>query len=223
MREVTKNGQKFLVNDPPSYPEFWTLVENGKWEPDTFDIFDWYLKHNTTYVDIGAWIGPTLMYASRLVTDGECYGFEPDPAAHRMLQAHLELNKVRCTVANLAVNSYDGDVRMGSEMLGNSETRMGFSPNSFGVSCQTLSTLARRFSWRDPLFIKMDVEGGEEEILSSSLDFFARKLPTLYVSLHPWLFKDPDRMGRTINSLTEMYSEGRTFVYPSAFLFVGAQ
>ena len=44
---------------------FWKELSNNRWEPDTFNILDHYLKCNMVYMDVGAWIGPTVCYAAK--------------------------------------------------------------------------------------------------------------------------------------------------------------
>jgi hypothetical protein len=42
-----------------------TIFDDGTWNK-TFLLFDQFINHNTVYIDIGAWIGPIVLYASRL-------------------------------------------------------------------------------------------------------------------------------------------------------------
>ena len=62
---IIKNNKSFNVKG--SYSEKWFSHNTfQQWEPNTFKILDYYQNLNGTYIDIGAWIGPTVMYASQL-------------------------------------------------------------------------------------------------------------------------------------------------------------
>ena len=83
-----KNGHNFMVM--PTHPEFWQLFNANCWEVPTFSILDTFLNEESNYLDIGAWIGPTVLYASKIAK--QCYAIEPDPYASFLLQANLSLN-----------------------------------------------------------------------------------------------------------------------------------
>jgi FkbM family methyltransferase len=205
MRAVQRDSNSFIVEDPPSYPEFWDHFADGRWEPETFDIFRKHIKAEDTFVDVGAWIGPTALYASTLCK--KVVAVEPDPVAFRQLDRHVEINdRRRCIeLRQLAITDFNGDIQLGSDILGNSETRSGNSRNRFGVQCCTLRKLLDCIP--GSLFIKMDIEGGEETVLRSSLEVIEERKPVLYVSLHPWLYVDTLVMEHHLKRLISLYSK----------------
>ena len=73
--QISRNNYKFNVN-PKDYEKFWEQFSNESWEKNTTDIFDRYIDKNTIYIDIGAWIGPTLFYAAQLA--GKSIAIEAD-------------------------------------------------------------------------------------------------------------------------------------------------
>jgi FkbM family methyltransferase len=215
MRTIQRDLRSFIVNDPPSYPEFWDLFARGEWEPETFDILNEFVKKDTTYVDIGAWIGPTVLYASDLCM--RAVAFEPDPVAYQALLTHIGLNSIKnVTPKQIAITDRPGDIAMGSEALGNSESRIGYGKNIFHAECSTLTSILWREATR--LFIKIDVEGGEEAILRSSLDFLQANKPMLYVSLHPWLYPDAERVDRLVKDVAGFYNRIKEFHNSVLFL-----
>ena len=48
------------------------------------------IEPDSTYVDIGAWIGPTVLYGGQIAA--RCITAEPDPTAREALEANLDLN-----------------------------------------------------------------------------------------------------------------------------------
>ena len=199
MRTVTKNGQEFrIVEDGTWRDQWWDKVESGAWEPFTFGIMDRMLSRDTTYIDVGAWIGPTVLYASRLCR--KCYALEPDPVAYKLLCDNIAANGAQNILAlREAILDYDGVATFGasslSGVLGDSGTRLERPNHRFQVKCRTLESLAGAYGMPgmpSPMFIKMDIEGAEEFALRP-VEFFRGHRPTLYVSLHPDLFQDKDR------------------------------
>ena len=60
------------------------------WEEETFDVFDKYLKKDKQFLDIGAWVGTTALYASRLSSYVVCV--EADPVSVKKLQNNINNN-----------------------------------------------------------------------------------------------------------------------------------
>lgn len=207
--EITIHGRQFEVTE--THKAFWESVEAGKWEPYTFDILDKYVPLHDNYLDIGAWIGPTVLYASRFGT--RCIAVEPDPVACEQLSDNNILNGDEFEVHNQAIADHDGELVLGSESLGNSMTRLeaahpGMSVIS--VYCQTLDSFVRHGEIEGSMFIKMDVEGSEELILRD-IEFFKKHKPTLYLSLHPGWFRNASLARYTIAAVSDLY---RFRVYP---------
>lgn len=199
---ITIAGQTFEVT---SNEGFWNDAASGKWEPYTFETLAKYVPRHATYMDIGAWIGPTTLYASRFCDN--VIAFEPDPVAFDQLVANVKGSKSKAFMYKAAVMDYNGKVLLGSEELGNSMTRLeGARPDAkvIEAECRTLATIDLTFRIEHPLFIKMDAEGAEEFILRSKA-FFERRKPTLYLSLHPFWFRRPDEANRTIDEIGNLY------------------
>jgi FkbM family methyltransferase len=103
-------------------------------------------------------------------------------------------------------------VTLGSGLLGASTTRQNplagggigaWEPGqSFEVPCETLRGFVERLKLEDPLFIKMDVEGSEEDILED-LDFFRQRQPILYLEQHSWWWKDERDCRRKIAAVEQ--------------------
>jgi FkbM family methyltransferase len=209
LKTIIKNGHQFLI-DNNSCPEaerwtsWWDALEQGVWEPETFAIMDRLLSSSMTYLDVGAWIGPTVLYASQLCE--RCYALEPDPIAYKQLCANIAANKIQNVVTfNEAILNYNGVVAIGNEQeFGNSITRINQPIHAIQVPCLTLESFVARQGITTPLFVKMDVEGAEELILEC-MEFFEKLKPILYVSLHPQFVKDADRALETVRKIGRLY------------------
>ena len=95
---------------------------------------------------------------------------------------------------------------LGSEYLGNSMTRLSGKglAQTVRVEGVMLGSFVTLRHIPTPIFIKMDVEGAEEIILRD-LAFFERYKPTLYLSLHPFWFSNPEEGLETIRRVAALY------------------
>ena len=97
----------------PDHISFWSKVDNGSWEPQTFTVLDSILAPGGIHLDVGAWIGPTVLHAAHCSQKVFC--FEPDKVAYMYLLANLKLNKLDNVIPfNMAVAEKSRMSRMAS-------------------------------------------------------------------------------------------------------------
>lgn len=174
---------------------FWTNI--AQWEPHTFDIFARYIDAETTVIDFGAWIGPTLLFHALL--SKKSYGIEGDPVAFAQLKANVQLNvplfdgmrRVELLPACIATNH--SMLQMNSANAGNSCSGLGTVACGavtvrWSVQCFRLSELFVHWHLRltDNVFVKIDVESYECELIPSFVAWLssAERKPTLYIAFH---------------------------------------
>ncbi|WP_059041716.1 FkbM family methyltransferase [Paenibacillus rubinfantis] len=190
--EINKLGVVFSVNikdEIPKHADFWRY-NYRHWEEETFRIFNRFLESTYDYLDIGAWIGPTVLYGSQ--KSKHVYAIEPNKMVYNELIENVRLNtmhshKVTCINAalspksgsiNLFLNSNNGD-SMSSVLSSDS------SIESYEIPAITINELAEQYNLDDVNFVKIDIEGAEYELLPSLKSFFQKNKPTLYLSIHP--------------------------------------
>ena len=83
-RHVNKSQLHFLVEDELD-SQFWSWFESPGWEPDTVEAMRLYVREETFCVDVGAWIGDTVLLAASRARS--LVAFEPDPAARAVSSA----------------------------------------------------------------------------------------------------------------------------------------
>ena len=202
---VTVNGKNFLVR----YTPFWDGVVNKLWEPNTFQIFDRFIDKDHSFIDIGAWIGPTTLYGCQL--SKYCYSFEPDPNAFKELKRNVNLNphlKTKIKIYDYCISNKCGKIRFGNRSkFGDSMSSILFndSKESSSVKSITLQKFIQQNRINDCNFIKMDIEGGETIVLPHIKKFLAEKKPTLHLSLHPQFFNDLEKDSKLIIKTLESY------------------
>jgi FkbM family methyltransferase len=208
LRTVTRNGHHWLVNGEAA---FWDRVERGDWEPHTFNVFDRFLDAEHSYIDAGAWIGPTVLYGAHLAR--HCYALEPDPVAFARLQENVLLNPAlqeRITPSPQCLTSASGPVNLWNQTSpagGDSMSSLLFAGSAvtwqvFGV---TIERFVAEHGIRDCSFLKIDIEGGEFELLPAMADYLAEHRPTVYLALHPLFLPDPDPGLAALRPILSMY------------------
>ncbi|WP_299659752.1 FkbM family methyltransferase [uncultured Ruegeria sp.] len=200
--EGNLNGEPFRLD--PYHSKFWRKVSEGKWEPDTFALLDKYLTPDSDYLDIGAWIGPTVLYGATKARHVWC--FEPDPTAFRHLAWNLDLNEINNVSAfGVALSDQFGVARMASVRgePGDSTSSL-LHDGTHGSDALTIAW--DQFEAVNDLsrvsLVKMDIEGAEFFVLPTLLQWLKKCRPTLYLSLHAPLLAAQDRH----SSLTELLS-----------------
>jgi FkbM family methyltransferase len=181
----------------PYHLGFWRDVERGRWEPDLFDVLEKHLRPDGVYADVGAWIGPTVLFAARRCRKVAC--FEPDPEAYQYLLWNLRLNGIRnVTPFQVALAAEAGIRRIASPVggLGDSKATLLPTPGAGGgadVPCLRWSEWVSLPGVERPDFIKVDIEGGEFELIPSMAEYLRRERPTLHLSLHAPLLPEAER------------------------------
>lgn len=181
-KTVERAGIRWTVEDPEALAFWGPLWERG-WEQETLDVVDAFVKPGTTFVDVGAWIGPISMWAARL--GAKVVAAEPDPVARELLERNCRQNGYLVKILPVCVSDEDGRAGLEEQHgLGSSMTRTVEGTEIEAVTLQTL--FAREVSGKCSL-VKMDVEGHEAKILPKAGPFLAERGIPLYVSMHqPW-------------------------------------
>ena len=194
--------------------DFWEDVNEGKWEPDTFEVLKRYLNPEKECIDVGAWIGPTALFSAQL--SKSCIALEPDPTAFEWLEKNTELNRnIKTPVLRpIALSVNNSDIYLGNkDKKGNSESSILFANcnESWISKAITLNGLIESEKLNNINFIKMDIEGGEYYVLPSIKEFIQNTGVTLYLSLHYPFFDDK---GSYISVLKDTLSEYK-YIYTS--------
>ncbi|WP_411882533.1 FkbM family methyltransferase [Polaromonas sp. YR568] len=196
---VFVHRRAFRVRSGDARKAFWGRVAAGLWEPQTFEVFQRFLRPDRSYIDVGAWIGPTVLYGALL--SRRVHALEPDPVAFAELAANVDANpalrrKIHlhpCGIGpeNGPLRLYAGGLYFGEQShFGDSMSGMLAAPGAVGQPCREVPGMdLERFlalnAIDDCNFIKMDIEGGEYAVIPGLWRRLPQLgLPTLYVSFH---------------------------------------
>jgi len=202
-------GKKINVTGNFEYMFFWSKI----YEKNTYRIFDKFLDPDHSCIDIGAFIGSTVLYCAKIAK--KVYAFEPDPIAFAELKKNVSLNpniKEKIQINQKCINDRLGKVRFGNISKGGDSTsslKFADSNTSWIVDGITFETFVKDNNINDCNFIKMDIEGGETIVLPTMKDYLKLNKPILFLSMHPIFFKDPINDTKKIIEVLKIYK----FIY----------
>jgi FkbM family methyltransferase len=208
--QIRMRDVEFLVVED-EFAAFWRRVCDGDWEPASFAVLDHMLTPDSTFLDIGAWIGPLTLYAANLVH--KCHAVEPDARARAGLLANIGCNPrlaERIQVHPEAVGEVPGQAQMGnitSDVGGDSMSSLlfGMAPGAWTVECVTLEGLIDSIDM--PSLVKIDIEGAEVEVLKGSRNYLEEVRPPLFLSVHGRFWPDPLPRMRALLDVLSAYNE----------------
>jgi len=201
---VTKNGIEIKYDAFTPYNGWWATAYE-EWESDTFELFDRFFDKDSVVLDVGAWVGPTALYAG--YKSKAVVALEPSPRAFWQLSANLDANLAlssKVTLVQAALDSQDRIAPMTGignalDMLVNEsndvmwksqpnvEKIVSYEGTFFDVRALTIDTLVRENPiLKQTSFVKIDTEGYEGVIVPAMEQFFRECRPVTMVSLHPW-------------------------------------
>lgn len=190
-------GSKELVLHPYDR-DLWTLVAQNTWEPKTLTWLKQNLHKDSIFFDVGAWIGPTAIWAH--LCGAKVVAFEPDPFAYERLLFNINkngLNEIFTIHAGLAPQN--GNFLISSARgLGRSMSRMNFSNSSVDpkksvlVSGIDLETSMKISGVTHIDLLKMDIEGGEFHVFPAVAPKLVGKVKKIMLSLHGKALSDEE-------------------------------
>ena len=184
------------VDDDP----FWKKFANG-WEPETERIYQAYVKPGSTVLDIGAWIGPTLLYSLTCGAES-VYAVEPNPQSYKIIKSMINLNphiEERITLINKAVSSQSGSLTMGLAKDEDDTSMFGIQSDdsdsqSIQIQATTVCKLIQQYQLKNVDLIKIDIEGAEV-LLHEDLQTLSQQQQTIHLSIHvPFFPQTADKL-----------------------------
>jgi FkbM family methyltransferase len=210
--KVVKNNELFLIENTENNPNlpFWRDIYSN-WEHETFSTFDKYLQKDKVFIDIGGWIGTTAMYGSR--KSKHVYSVEADNKSIADMQTNLQTNCVQnYTLIHNAIFNVDNiQIKFGkNKFLSNSKmndstsqiyTDGDNSDDFYFSETISLPSIIQKYQIEPDniSLIKVDIEGGEENILNDLFHIHKTHNVPLYISFHHswWNDKNLDRFELT--------------------------
>jgi FkbM family methyltransferase len=142
------------------------------------------VREGAVVYDVGAHVGFYTLLASALVGPrGRVVAFEPLPRNLRYLRRHLELNGVaNVDLVEAAAGERNGEARF-EEGASSSMGRIA-AGGTLTVKVVSLDQLHAQGRFPAPDCMKIDVEGGELEVLRGAARVIATAHPVLFLATH---------------------------------------
>ncbi len=177
-------GEVVIINADLEYPE--------KYFPTT---------NNPIIVDIGANIGLFSIYVNNHLYQKKpiIYAVEPSKQNFELLNQNLKLNNYK------NIKSYKCAI---SDYLGKGNLDLSASPDSYSLSKSKKNELVAIYTIEEFCkihqiykidLLKIDIEGEEEKVFYKSIDFFEKRVRSIFVEIHKNVI-DQEKFEKIIDS-----------------------
>mgnify|MGYP003393504687 CR=1 FL=1 len=168
---------------------------SGSYEPDTEAMVKRFVREGHTAIDVGANVGAVALALAKAVgANGRVEAFEPGPFFFARLEANLDLNpelKKRVRTHRVGLSAEKGALVWQPSVVisGTASTYIGQIDSRnphIEVPAYPLEAFANDVGIGRVDFIKVDVDGGELEVLVGAKGVLEKHHPVLYVEVNFW-------------------------------------
>jgi FkbM family methyltransferase len=194
---------------PPEFDDithqlFWSGLYD--YEKETIPVILDEIRRARCFLDIGANCGLYTVLGATINPNARIVAIEPVPKIYAALTNNVIQNKLnsRVTILNIAIGGSDGvvdfheadDARMGSLAI---QGYQGQAGKVIRVECRTLDSIVAELNI-EPSFIKIDVEGYSDAVLSGASWLLEKLRPRIVLEANP---------GDSCLRITEILSDHR--------------
>jgi FkbM family methyltransferase len=135
-------------------------------------IHDYKLKRGDVVIDAGAYNGLFTIYAAiKVGSKGKVFAFEPDPFNSNLLKKNLMLNNLKnVKVIKKGLYNKEGVMKFDIQGLGSNIITNQEFPTLNSIEVTTLDKELKKLKIKKVDFVKMDIEGAENEAVYGSLE-----------------------------------------------------
>jgi FkbM family methyltransferase len=177
-------GKTFEMPDHRWWPKY-----AMDWEPGTLRAYRALVRPGDTVVDVGAWIGPTVMFACARGAR-RVLAIEPNPLSLPYLEALADAVRANGTELSIcpegvfsAAGEMDFGMPTGIELL--PESVSSLLGRGTRIKVAPLPDLLARYGFAEADFFKIDIEGAEFAIADQIAELASRPGLRVLLSLHP--------------------------------------
>lgn len=169
------------------------------------EAFDRFVPPDRAFWDLGGYHGQLAIHARPRVR--QCVVVEPDPVAFQVLKRNIDAcEQKQISGVRAAAFSSLGYATLGNGgIMGDGTTRINCGRNLFSVEAHTFDSLEKWHRVVDVGYLRIDIEGAEEYVLTQQAWFKARK-PVVHLSLHPWYWFSPAAALETVRAVGRLYT-----------------
>jgi FkbM family methyltransferase len=189
------NGHTMYLAAEARFPPMDMAI--GRFEPQTTKLVESLIKPGMVVLDVGAHVGYfTLIAARNAGPSGTVYAFEPEPENYELLVRNIEINGYENIQAiRKGISDRTGTSELFISSLDNgrhSMYRHGLpDAGAVAIETTTVDAFLEESGWPTIDFIKMDVEGSEQEVLAGMTETFQRSPDlSMIIEFNPHLLRD---------------------------------
>jgi FkbM family methyltransferase len=187
--KVLFSGFLIRIKTGPLRGKKWIATSGGKFIMGTQEVYKTEAfvnsyKKGEIFFDIGAHVGYFSAIAAVLNEgSGEIYAFEPRPMNARFFRKHMQVNNFHnVTLFEVAVGETDGEVSFDTGH--GSATGCVSDTGKLKVKQASVDKMIKEGILPVPGYIKIDVEGGEINVLKDLQNIIHSSRPKLLVATH---------------------------------------
>ncbi len=170
------NNIKFLVNN---LSELYVILENF-----VENQYDWLDAKDKKVVDIGANIGDTSVYFSKVKKAKEVIAFEPYPYSYNTAKKNIILNKLKnVVILNQAVGNKKTNIRIKKSFVNTAGSDLKSFDRGKKVKIVTLKDIVKKYKIENGI-LKMDCEGCEYSIILNADKETLRSFDQIMIECH---------------------------------------
>lgn len=180
------SGIVVKIQNGPLKGKKWIATSGSKFIKGSFETYKAkaFLEHfreGDTFYDIGAHFGYFSLMASE--KSDKIFSFEPRPANRKFFEKHMRLNKVKgVQLLPYAIGDKTGTVRFNTQT--GSATGHVDDNGNLEVEMIHIDQWVQNGKLPEPDFIKIDVEGGEIEVIKGCQHTISTHRPKLLIATH---------------------------------------
>jgi FkbM family methyltransferase len=175
--------------DTVAHRIFWSGLR--EWESETSPVILNHLRHARCFIDIGANCGIYSVIGCAINPSLQVVAVEPVPDVFSALERNVRQNKCESRVAalNVALGTTNGTVEFhqAEDATMSSLATSGYLGQRgqlIQVECRTLDSIVQELNV-EPDFLKIDVEGFEDAVLSGAESVLTRFKPQIVLEANP--------------------------------------
>jgi FkbM family methyltransferase len=188
-----------------------TILQTGRWEPQSVQAMTEHLPPNGTFIDVGAHIGYYSLKAAGVVgPNGHVLAVEPNPQTLPKLRANIDASDARavgvwpvaCAGSETTLEFYAAPRSNTGESSLSKENASQDSPATakYSVRARPLDAIVKEAKLDRVDVVKIDVEGAEFEVLKGAVQTLADYHPVLIIEVDESQLK---AMGTSTQELTQ--------------------
>lgn len=168
---ITTRFGSYMQLIPSDYIDSHILRE-GYYESEIMEALLPFLGKDTVFWDVGANIGIHSVTAKYLRPETIVVAFEPNPLMVERIRSNCELNQLQIQIVELGLskqseNAHLSLIKQGNPGMSTLHPWCGATYDSIiEIRCASADDLVRKGSCPSPTVIKIDVEGGEADVIA---------------------------------------------------------